>query len=118
MLTFNLKKQWFDKIKSGEKTHEYREMSSYWNKRFINLFKKSGAIVALNSLRRSLINRHSIELYPDFEVCFTCGYPSRQEKDKFLYGHLVCLTTCVNGKNTDLAIDKNVYDIEFELIGE
>ena len=22
MLTFNLKKQWFDKIKSGEKTHE------------------------------------------------------------------------------------------------
>ena len=23
MLTFNLKKEWFEKIKSGEKTHEY-----------------------------------------------------------------------------------------------
>ena len=36
MLTFNLKKQWFDKIKSGEKTHEYREVKPYWTKR---LFK-------------------------------------------------------------------------------
>lgn len=27
MLTFNLKKKWFDKIKNGEKTHEYREYS-------------------------------------------------------------------------------------------
>lgn len=33
MLTFNLKKQWFDKIKSGEKTHEYREVKPYWTKR-------------------------------------------------------------------------------------
>lgn len=29
MLTFNLKKEWFDKIKSGEKTHEYREVKPY-----------------------------------------------------------------------------------------
>lgn len=30
MLTFNVKKEWFDKIKSGEKTHEYREVKPYW----------------------------------------------------------------------------------------
>lgn len=29
MLTFNLKKEWFEKIKSGEKTHEYREVKPY-----------------------------------------------------------------------------------------
>ena len=37
MLTFNLKKEWFEKIKSGEKTHEYREVKPYWTKRFFNL---------------------------------------------------------------------------------
>ncbi len=36
MLTFNLKKEWFEKIKSGEKTHEYREWSFYWAKRISN----------------------------------------------------------------------------------
>lgn len=116
MLIFNLKKEWFEKIKSGEKTHEYRKMSPYWNKRFINLFKKADAKVALNSLRRSIINKNSIELYPDFEVCFVLGYPNKNEKDKFLYGYLTCLTTCVKGKFTDLEIDEDVYDIEFELI--
>ena len=30
MLTFNLKKEWFEKIKRGEKTHEYREVKEYW----------------------------------------------------------------------------------------
>lgn len=38
MLTFNLKKVWFDKIKSGEKTHEYREAKQYWVKRFCKYF--------------------------------------------------------------------------------
>jgi len=33
MLIFNLKKEWFDKIKSGEKTHEYRLATDYWRKR-------------------------------------------------------------------------------------
>ena len=33
MLIFNLKKEWFEKIKSGEKTHEYREVKEYWFKR-------------------------------------------------------------------------------------
>ncbi len=32
MLTFNLKKEWFEKIKSGEKTHEYREVIPYCKK--------------------------------------------------------------------------------------
>ena len=31
--SISIKKEWFEKIKSGEKTHEYREMSDYWIKR-------------------------------------------------------------------------------------
>lgn len=38
MLTFNLKKVWFDKIKSGEKTHEYREVKDYWTDRLVKEF--------------------------------------------------------------------------------
>lgn len=114
-MILNLKKEWFNKIKNGEKTHEYRVMSEYWNKRFINLFKKSGAIVALNSLRRSIINGKSTELYPDFPIEFVLGYAKKEDKEKRLKGHMVTLTTQVNGLNTDLKIDKPCYDIEFEL---
>lgn len=38
MLTFNLKKEWFEKIKNGEKTHEYREEKYYWTSRFVKEF--------------------------------------------------------------------------------
>lgn len=33
-LHLTLKKQWFDMILSDEKTEEYREIKSYWTKRF------------------------------------------------------------------------------------
>lgn len=33
VLHLTLKKQWFDMIKSGEKTEEYREIKPYWTKR-------------------------------------------------------------------------------------
>ena len=100
MLTFNLKKEWFDKIKSGEKTHEYREIKPYWVKR-LDYIK--------STLDRKLINGH---------FCyFVSGYPKRSEVDKYM-GAIIKSISIINGKNTDLAIDKDVYDIEFELITE
>jgi hypothetical protein len=109
MLTFNLKKQWFDKIKSGEKTHEYREVKPYWKKRL----SKHLESFANNKTFNKLI-KNDIVILP---CCFKCGYPKFEEKDKILYGGIKSITI-INGKNTDLAIDKDVYDIEFELIGE
>ncbi|WP_321276946.1 ASCH domain-containing protein [Thiomicrorhabdus indica] len=32
-LHLNLKQKWFEQIKSGEKTEEYRIRNNYWNKR-------------------------------------------------------------------------------------
>ena len=92
MLTFNLKKEWFEKIKSGEKTHEYRECKPYWNKRIYKHFN---------------IDEEEFE--------FVCGYASKENKDKRLKARIKSLEI-INGKNTDLSIDKDVYDIEFELI--
>ena len=38
MLTFILKNYWYDKIASGEKEIEYREVKPYWSKRLAKLF--------------------------------------------------------------------------------
>lgn len=108
MLTFNLKKQWFDKIKSGEKTHEYREVKPYWTQRL----SKHLEFFANNKTFNKLI-KDDIAILP---CCLKCGYPKFGEKDKILYGGIKSITI-INGKNTDLAVDKNVFDIEFELIG-
>lgn len=35
-LHFVLKKEFFEKIKSGEKTHEYRLFTPHWNKRILH----------------------------------------------------------------------------------
>lgn len=111
MLTFNLKKEWFDKIKNGEKTHEYRECKSYWTKR---LLKYSNEIFAE---RKSFI--YSGGCLPNIRMicCFKNGYPKNDDKKNILYAEILSITE-TNGKNTDLAIDKVVYDIEFELIKE
>jgi hypothetical protein len=42
LFTFNLKREWYDKIASGEKRTEYREAKAYWHARL------SGFIVAKN----------------------------------------------------------------------
>lgn len=33
-IIFNLKREWYDRIASGEKTVEYRRICDYWMKRF------------------------------------------------------------------------------------
>lgn len=100
MLTFHLKKKWFDKIKSGEKTHEYREVKPYWTNRL----------------------QLAMEILYDFdEKCYPCemrlGYPKNTDYDKIIEVKIVSIKI-INGKNTDLKINKPVYDIEFELIKE
>lgn len=103
MLTFNLKKQWFDKIKSGEKTHEYREVKPYWTNRlanFLDLQDEDFKVLEYSKL-----------IFQDYlYFCFRLGYTK-----EYLEAYIVSLAK-VNGKNTDLAVDKNVYDIEFCLV--
>lgn len=100
MLTFNLKKVWFDKIKSGEKTHEYREVKDYWFKRLF-LYSKI-------QCRQTALPLHS-------KCIFLCGYPNKNDKSKRIQAKIKSIRIC-NGLNTDLKIDKDVFDIEFELI--
>ena len=92
MLTFNLKKKWFEKIKCGEKTHEYRVFNRYWAKRLL---------VGVNN-----------------QFCVFCmGYPKRDDKDKRILAKILeC--SIIDGRETDLEVDRIVFDIHFELVKE
>ena len=114
MLTFNVKKEWFDKIKSGEKTHEYREVKPYWDRRFLNiLYSSPDTFPPQYKLRYN----DYLHFFIGLPIVFKCGYPKAEEKDKILKAKIKSIKI-INGKDTDLKIDKPVYDIEFELIKE
>lgn len=116
MLTFNLKKEWFNKIKSGKKTHEYRRQTNYW---FIRIWGL-GVVFPCelkdfkNSLETGTIS--AIKYFVRDKICFACGYPKTEDKEKRLYAKIVSVTCNVNGLKTDLKINEPVLDIEFELI--
>lgn len=97
---------WYDKIKSGEKTTEYRKVKPYWMKRlniesvdFCNI-KHDGETVC----KRGSINWHS-GLWPDV-VIFSRGYTS--ERMAFEIERI----SVVPGLGTDLKIDAPVFAIK------
>jgi hypothetical protein len=87
-LNLVLKKEWFDKIKAGEKTVEYRQVTDYWMPR---LYGKT------------------------FEkIIFRRGY--QKNAPMMIADFIRC--TIVHGLGTDLAVDENVFSIEFENVKE
>ena len=115
MLTFNLKKEWFDKIKSGEKTHEYREAKQYWTKRLFFDCIFGFVFEKIYDEGRNIVE-YEIEksYYKNSFINFVCGYSNKPE-DK-LKAKIKKISILPSGINTDLKIDKPVYDIEFELM--
>ena len=49
------------------------------------------------------------------ECIFVCGYAPKEDSSKRLKAKIKSISI-VDGKNTDLKIDNDVFDIEFELI--
>lgn len=98
MLIFPLKKEWYDKIKSGEKTVEYRGVKPYW----------------ANRLAKELeFNQYSFCHIGDKLEMITYFYPVklRLGYTKKFMSALVCKLEIVDGKGTDLCIDAPVYAI-------
>lgn len=105
MLIFILKKCWYDKIASGEKEIEYREVKPYWSKRLAKLFPPG--------------------LWADWEKAFadnnekiggvefgTLARPLCQLRKAYTSQRLTAKIKkiqIVNGANTDLKINKPVY---------
>ncbi|MBD5413986.1 MAG: hypothetical protein HDR52_06170 [Treponema sp.] len=97
MLIFPLKKEWYKKIRSGEKTVEYREVKPYWSKRFA---KEIGC---------GDISRMPSGYYRFCDVYIKCilrfGYTKQQMTAE------ITKIEVVDGKDTDLFVDKPVYAI-------
>lgn len=85
-LILTLKKEWWDKILNGEKTHEYREVKPYWTTR-----------IYYNNIQKVHL------------ILFRLGYT------KYYLRAKIKKISIVDGLTTDLKINKPVYDIEFEL---
>lgn len=95
MLTFILKKEWFEKIDRGEKRVEYREVKPYWTKRISN------AGWAYDERQRGK------------RLCvFRLGYTDTR------IDAYIDRIDIVDGKESDLHIDKPVYAIHFRLTGD
>lgn len=129
MLIFPLKKQWYEKIKSGEKTIEYREVKDYWTKRFYKEMLKSlkniyvnRALVCLpdyNNFLKMLLEVDNV-LFGDgtepIPVIWECklrlGYTNQ-----YMSANIIRIEV-IDGKDTDLAIDKPVYAIHLADVKE
>ena len=93
-----LKDIWFDKIKNGSKTHEYRELKDYWIQRF---FLGKHTIDELIQDKPLLtLKAHHIE--------FVRGYTKNAEK---MYFEIKSVQILPNGIETDLKIKTPILDI-------
>lgn len=68
ILQLNLKKLWFDKILSGEKKEEYRDVTDYWARRFLLSYFDDELIADLNDPSKRYEN--PTELTKLFDVGF------------------------------------------------
>lgn len=115
MLTFNLKKEWFDKIKSGKKTHEYREVKDYWTNRLMKYLY--GNVVDNKGYFIQQVHYGRAHLQKNDGIIFACGYPKKDEREKMLNATITRISI-TRGERTDLKIKAPVYDIEFKLLNE
>lgn len=97
ILDLVVKGEWFDKIKSGEKSHEFRERNSYWDQR---LEKSLYPIEWENGVRFKST---------DYKVVrFRRGYAKDAERMSFSIKSI----GIVDGRDTDLHVADCVFDIE------
>lgn len=88
---------WFEEIKSGRKTHEYRKCTDFWEKRI------SALNYSLMSCRGMLFAKE-----PCF-VEFQKAYRKNPERMTFRLEYIAFLKS---GINTDLACFEPVFDIK------
>ncbi len=117
MLIFPLKKEWYEKIKNGEKTIEYREVKPYWTKRIVTTLCRP--MFELYSPKEVFEKVSSVGFKKKFTECYlgnACllrlGYTKKKLKA------YISLIEVVDGKKTDLHLNKPVYAIHLVDIKE
>lgn len=103
MLTFNLRKQWYEKIRSGEKTIEYREDKPYWRSRFEKEFPRLDLYV--QGVRQS----PSFFVFEPHECVLRLGYTKRKMRAR-----ITGIERLVSGIDTDLATHNPVFALHLD----
>ncbi len=106
---------WFEEIKSGRKTHEYRECKWYWIKKIVmgvtdrkDIYDWATGNSNFENLPRDLNEFPFGFMYGFTKVEFQKAYRKNAEKMLFWVRDV----SIRHGKDTDLKIDKWVFDIE------
>ena len=123
MLIFPMKKEWYEKIRSGEKMIEYRELKPYWSKRIFNELKRELKKRYPNSKNKieALRLQEFLEMTKEDSIVFEpADLFTLQGIFRLGYGveklsAIITKIEIANGKDTDLNIDKPVYVIHFKV---
>lgn len=83
-LTLSLKKQWFDKIKSGEKKEEYREISEFWRKRLVDEMRLVREFNSTNNSKMTCGELTKKHIRQFDKLVFTLGYPKKGDTERRL----------------------------------
>lgn len=100
MLVFTLKREWYNKIATGKKSVEYREVKPYWTKRFNHCLGPGFSIGLMSA-------------YFGDNVRPTCYLQLGYNPETRMVAKIKKIEV-VDGKTTDLAVDKPVYAIHLE----
>ena len=99
MLIFPLKKEWYEKIQNGKKTIEYREVKDFWRKRLFSAMIKF-------AIKTYYVNDiYTAEPVKPIFCILQLGYTRNHLKAR------ITKIEIVDGKGTDLHVDKPVYAI-------
>lgn len=81
-LILPLKKQWFYMIASGEKPEEYREITEYWIRRFLD--KECWIeLPTPQEIIDGVLDQCDFEPFRKFDAIeFTCGYPKKEDTSR------------------------------------
>lgn len=104
MLIFPLKKEWYEKIKSREKTVEYREVKPYWNNRIKNEVSKL--------LDNKDLQKNKVYYIPKVTCKLRLGYTS-----KYMTANITKIEV-IDGRDSDLHTDRPVYAIHLADVEE
>ena len=105
MLTLTLTKEWYVKIRSSEKRIEYREVKPYWTRRLRRHTRDNFDITSIGwfyTFATSLLPQCVLRL----------GYTKRRMTAD------ITMIEVVDGKDTDLRVDKPVYAIHLANVRE
>ena len=112
MLIFILKKCWYDKIASGEKEIEYREVKPYWSKRLEKILPPDFLYDSIKAFADAGREIACIEFGEDVRPL--CQLRKAYTSERMIAK--IKKIEIVNGLATDLKIDKPVYAFYLEIL--